>query len=467
MNEKLPDTHGLKRELKNRHIQLIAIGGAIGTGLFYGSASTIQTAGPGILLSYAIVGLLVIFVLRALGEMTVEDPAPGSFSYYAYKYLGDYAGFFTGWNYWFNYTICNIAELTVMGIYIQFWFPGVPLWATAIAVMAIFGTVNLMNVKAFGEFEFWFALIKVVTIVSMIFFGLFIIVFGLGEGQGITIANLWANGGFLPFGGKGLLLSLAVVTFAFGGVEMAGLAAAETKDPVKQIPKAIKSIGWRLAIFYLGAIFIILVMQPWDQIGMGQSPFVQVFSLIGLASAASIMNAVILTATLSGFNSAIYSQGRMLHGLAVQGNAPKIFARVPKNGSPVAGILVTIGTTAIGVAWMFVYPSDLFFIYILSIAALSGMVNWMMILLAQYKARKAMDAEAVAKLRFKMPGYPYTTIITFICFVIIMLAMLYVPENRVSFYIYPVFIAITLILYKVFAKKKINQKEDINEEKIS
>lgn len=438
----------LHRGLKNRHIQMIALGGAIGTGLFYGSATTIQLVGPAIIVSYLLGGTAIFFIVRALGEMCVDQPVAGAFSYFAYKYLGDFPGFFSGWNYWFNYIAVSMAELTVVGVYINFWYPNVPQWVTALAFLVIITLINLINVEAFGEFEFWFALIKVVAILAMIAFGLVMIFFGLGEQGAVGFSNLWAHGGFLPNGVWGLLLSLVIVMFSFGGVELIGITAAEADDPKRSIPKAINQVVWRILIFYIGALTILMILYPWDQIGTSGSPFVEIFSAIGIPAAAHILNFVVLTAALSVYNSGIYSNGRMLHGLALQGNAPRFLTKVSRNGIPINGVFASSAVTLIAVILNFLVPGKVF-LYLISIATIAGIFNWAMILVTQLRFRKV-EAEKGREdqLQFKMPLYPISNYIALAFLAMVVVLMAYIPDMVYSLYIGPIWIIILYIGYK-------------------
>lgn len=291
-------TGPLQRGLKNRHIQLIALGGAIGTGLFLGSAGVLKSAGPSMILGYAIGGFIAFLIMRQLGEMIVEEPVAGSFSHFAHKYWGGYAGFLSGWNYWVLYVLVGMAELTAVGKYVQFWWPDVPTWATAAAFFVLINLINLSNVKAFGETEFWFAIIKVAAIIGMILLGLFLLVSGQG-GEQASISNLWSHGGFFPNGFSGMVLALAIIMFSFGGLELVGITAAEAADPKTVIPKAINQVVYRILIFYIGALTVLLALYPWDALlqtlgaagdPYSGSPFVQIFSLIGSDTAAHLLN---------------------------------------------------------------------------------------------------------------------------------------------------------------------------------
>ncbi|EBF2381888.1 amino acid permease, partial [Salmonella enterica] len=259
--------HGeqLKRGLKNRHIQLIALGGAIGTGLFLGSASVIQSAGPGIILGYAIAGFIAFLIMRQLGEMVVEEPVAGSFSHFAYKYWGGFAGFASGWNYWVLYVLVAMAELTAVGKYIQFWYPEIPTWASAAAFFVIINAINLTNVKVFGEMEFWFAIIKVIAVIAMILFGAWLL-FSDTAGPQATVRNLWEQGGFLPHGWTGLVMMMAIIMFSFGGLELVGITAAEADNPEQSIPKATNQVIYRILIFYIGSLAVLLSLLPWTRV---------------------------------------------------------------------------------------------------------------------------------------------------------------------------------------------------------
>ncbi|CDL28681.1 Proline-specific permease proY [Escherichia coli ISC7] len=306
----------------------MALGSAIGTGLFYGSADAIKMAGPSVLLAYIIGGIAAYIIMRALGEMSVHNPAASSFSRYAQENLGPLAGYITGWTYCFEILIVAIADVTAFGIYMGVWFPTVPHWIWVLSVVLIICAVNLMSVKVFGELEFWFSFFKVATIIIMIVAGFGIIIWGIGNGgQPTGIHNLWSNGGFFSNGWLGMVMSLQMVMFAYGGIEIIGITAGEAKDPEKSIPRAINSVPMRILVFYVGTLFVIMSIYPWNQVGTAGSPFVLTFQHMGITFAASILNFVVLTASLSAINSDVFGVGRMLHGMAEQGSAPKIFSK--------------------------------------------------------------------------------------------------------------------------------------------
>ena len=349
----------LKRGLKNRHIQLIALGGAIGTGLFLGIAQTIKMAGPAVLLGYALGGLIAFLIMRQLGEMVAEEPVSGSFSHFAYKYWGDFPGFLSGWNYWVLYVLVGMAELSAVGIYVQYWWPELPTWVSALAFFLVINAINLTNVKFFGEMEFWFALIKVVAIIGMILFGGWLLLSGQG-GEQAKVSNLWALGGFMPNGWHGVIMSLAIIMFSFGGLELVGITAAEADNPRKSIPQAVNQVIYRILIFYIGALAVLLSLFPWSQLAEGGSPFVLIFSALGESGTANILNIVVLTAALSVYNSGVYCNSRMLHGLAQQGNAPRILGKVDKRGVPVPAIMLSALVTLLCVVINYLLPGKAF-----------------------------------------------------------------------------------------------------------
>ena len=444
-----PAPAGLRRSLRNRHIQMIALGGAIGTGLFYGSAESIGQAGPAILLCYIVGGAIIFLVMRALGEMSVDTPTSGAFSFYAYKNWSPRAGFISGWNYWFNYIAVSMAELTVVGKYIQFWLPGVPQWVTAAVCLVAITAINLISVKAYGESEFWFAIVKVVAIIAMIVLGLVIILTGFGNGgHPIGFSNLWKNGGFFPMGVTGMLMGLVVVMFSFGGVELIGIAAGETDDPKKTIPKAITQVVYRILIFYVGAVFVMLCLFPWNQLGTSESPFVTIFDKIGITGAANILNLVVLTAAASAYNSGLYSNGRMLYSLARQHNAPRALMKVNRFGSPWVGVLVSSAVTAVAVVLTFLFP-DTVFLYVMSIALMAAMTNWVMVVYTDVKFRQRIGPEGAAKLAYRMPGNPWTNYATLAFLGFVMVLMAFTPDYRIALPIGAVWIAGLLCAYSL------------------
>ena len=393
--------HGdqLKRGLKNRHIQLIALGGAIGTGLFLGSASVIQSAGPGIILGYAIAGFIAFLIMRQLGEMVVEEPVAGSFSHFAYKYWGGFAGFSSGWNYWVLYVLVAMAELTAVGKYIQFWYPEIPTWVSAAAFFVLINAINLTNVKVFGEMEFWFAIIKVIAVVAMILFGGWLLFSGNGGPQA-SVSNLWDQGGFLPHGFTGLVMMMAIIMFSFGGLELVGITAAEADNPEQSIPKATNQVIYRILIFYVGSLAVLLSLMPWTRVTADTSPFVLIFHELGDTFVANALNIVVLTAALSVYNSCVYCNSRMLFGLAQQ----------------------------------------------MALVVSALVINWAMISLAHMKFRKAKQQQGVTT-RFPALLYPLGNWVCLIFMAAVLVIMLMTPGMAISVYLIPVWIAILGIGY--------------------
>ncbi|MBO3277132.1 amino acid permease [Pseudomonas schmalbachii] len=448
----------LKRGLKNRHIQLIALGGAIGTGLFLGSAGVLQSAGPSMILGYAIGGLIAFLIMRQLGEMIVEEPVAGSFSHFAHKYWGGFAGFMSGWNYWVLYILVGMSELTAVGKYIHFWWPDVPTWVTAAVFFVLINAINLFNVKAFGETEFWFAIIKVVAIIGMIVLGIFLLVSGKGGPQA-SVSNLWAHGGFFPHGITGLVMVLAIIMFSFGGLELVGITAAEAAEPKKVIPKAINQVIYRILIFYIGALAVLLSLYPWDKLleTMGASgdpysgsPFVQIFSLIGSDAAANVLNFVVLTAALSVYNSCVYCNSRMLYGLAEQGDAPRAFAKVDDRGVPLLAIGVSALITLACVLVNYLIPARALEL-LMSLVVAALVINWAMISLAHLKFRKVKQAEGVTP-AFRSLWFPFSNYLCLAFVVFILGTMLMIPGIDVSVYAIPVWIVFMAICYFLFKR---------------
>ncbi|WP_413527853.1 aromatic amino acid transporter AroP [Rahnella inusitata] len=440
--------HGdeLKRGLKNRHIQLIALGGAVGTGLFLGSASVIQSAGPGIILGYAIAGFIAFLIMRQLGEMVVAEPVAGSFSHFAYKYWGGFAGFASGWNYWVLYVLVAMAELTAVGKYIQFWYPEIPTWASAAVFFVLINAINLTNVKVFGEMEFWFAIIKVVAVVAMILFGGWLL-FSDTAGPQATVRNLWEQGGFLPHGMTGLVMMMAIIMFSFGGLELVGITAAEADNPEISIPKATNQVIYRILIFYVGSLAVLLSLMPWTRVGPDTSPFVLIFHDLGDALVANALNVVILTAALSVYNSCVYCNSRMLFGLAQQGNAPKALLNVDKRGVPVASIMVSAATTALCVLINYLMPGEAFGL-LMALVVSALVINWAMISLAHMKFRQAMRREGIDT-KFKALLYPVGNYICLLFMAAILVIMAITPGMAISVWLIPVWLVILGLGYWV------------------
>ena len=423
-------TQHLQRRLTPRHITFMALGMAIGAGLFLGSANAINLAGPSVLFAYMVGGAMIFVIMRALGEMAVHDPVAGSFSTYAHRYLGPFAGYLTGWNYWILMVGVGMAESTAVGIYMKQWFPDLPQWIWVFGSVAMIGGLNLMAVKVYGEMEFWFTLIKVVTVVLMILGGAGMIWMGWGNGgQPVGLANLWSHGGWFPNGVTGMVLALPVVVFAFGGIETIGMAAGEAAQPERTIPRAVNSVLWRILIFYVGALFVIMAIYPWNQLGTQGSPFVTTFAKLGIPQAAGLINFVVITAALSGFNSTTFSGSRMLYSLSTKGQAPAFLDKVSAHGVPVRGVLVTLVCLVFGVLLNYLVPERIFAM-MMSILAFNTVWTWAMVLIAHFSFRRRHGATA-----FALRAWPASSVVCllFLGFVLFMLG--YSPDTRVALYV--------------------------------
>ncbi|PAW40481.1 amino acid permease [Bacillus thuringiensis] len=439
----------LKRGLEARHIQMIALGGTIGVGLFMGSASTIKWTGPSVMLAYAIAGIFIFFIMRAMGEMLYMEPSTGSFATFGHKYIHPLAGYMTAWSNWFQWVIVGMSEIIAVGAYMQYWFPDLPAWIPGIIAMVILGAANLISVKSFGEFEFWFAMIKIVTILLMIIAGFGLICFGIGNGgEAIGISNLWSNGGFFTGGFSGFFFALSLVVGAYQGVELIGITAGEAKNPKKTLTRAIQSTIWRILIFYIGAIFVIVTVYPWDQLSTIGSPFVATFAKVGITAAAGLINFVVITAAMSGCNSGIYSAGRMLYTLGVNGQAPKYFTKLSGNGVPLFGTVGVIIGLAVGVVLSYIAPKNLF-VYVYSASVLPGMVPWFVILISQINFRKEKGAE-MKDHPFKMPFAPVTNYLTIAFLIMVLIGMWFNDDTRISLVVGIIFLAIVTISFYAF-----------------
>ncbi|WP_318373965.1 phenylalanine transporter [Enterobacter sp.] len=441
----------LQRGLKNRHIQLIALGGAIGTGLFLGIGPAIQMAGPAVLLGYALAGVIAFLIMRQLGEMVVEEPVSGSFSHFAYKYWGPFAGFLSGWNYWVMFVLVGMAELTAAGIYMQYWLPDVPTWVWAATFFILINAVNLVNVRLYGEMEFWFALIKVLAIIAMIGFGLWLLFSGSG-GERAGIDNLWQHGGFLATGWHGLILSLAVIMFSFGGLELIGITAAEASSPETTIPKAVNQVVYRILLFYIGSLVVLLALYPWVDVKANSSPFVMIFHDMNSNIVASALNFIILVASLSVFNSGVYSNSRMLFGLSVQGNAPAFLTRVNKRGVPVNSLFLSAAITSLVILVNYLLPQEAFGL-LMALVVATLLLNWLMICLAHLKFRAAMRRKG-RDTQFKALFYPASNYLC-IAFLLMILGLMCTMESmRTSAILLPVWILFLFVAFKVMRRPK-------------
>lgn len=456
----MSENENLSRGLKNRHVQLLAIGGAIGTGLFLGSGRSISLAGPSILFAYAITGTVCFFIMRALGELLLSNLNYHSFVDFVHDYLGNGSAFITGWTYWFCWISLAMADLTAAGLYIQYWFPNIAQWVPSLIVLIVLIVLLIMNlttVKLFGEMEFWFALIKIVAILALIIIGTFMIIKGFSTDAGTSsFTNLWNNGGWLPNGIKGFVLSFQMVVFAFTGIELVGLTAGETENPEHVIPKAINNIPIRIIIFYIGALIVIMSIYPWNSINPDKSPFVQVFSAVGITAAASIVNFVVLTSAASACNSGIFSTSRMVYSLAKENNAPESMKKLTPNQVPSNAIIFSAAVIFISVILNYIMPEGVF-VLITSISTFCFIFIWAIIVICHLRYRKT-NPELASRSKFKMPLYPIANyiILAFLIFVIGILALN--KETRVALFVTPVWFIMLGGIYNILKLKTKNEE---------
>ncbi len=437
----------LKRGLTLRHIRFIALGSAIGTGLFLGSADAIQFAGPSVLLAYIVGGAAVFMVMRAMGEMAMVHPVPGSFSEYASEYLGRWAGFVTGWSFAFEMALVAVADVTAFSLYMRFWFPDTPSWIWIVSVVAIIMAINLTKVKVYGEVEFWLTLIKVGAIVAMIVGGLALIVFGIQLHQEVepSVTNLWEQGGFFPNGFSGFLACFTVVMFAFGGVENIGITAGEAEDPEKSIPGAINTVPVRILLFYVLTMGVIMSLYPWGNIGDEGSPFVQIFSGLGIPAAAHILNVVVLTAAVSAINSDIYGAGRMLYGLAQRGLAPRSFNRVSSRGTPTMTVAAMGMVLVVGVLVNHFFENA--FLYIATLVTFATVLVWVMILVTHLAMRRRRKAQGVGPSQFPTPLWPVASWLALAFMIGVVVLLGFFEDTRMSLVIGAVWLVFLAVAY--------------------
>lgn len=457
---------GLQRGLEARHIELIALGGTIGVGLFMGSASTLKWAGPSVLLAYIIAGIFVFFIMRSMGEMLYVEPVTGSFASFGYKYLSPFWGCLTAWGYWFMWVAVGISEITAIGVYAGYWFPDIPQWIFALIAVASVALANLAAVRLYGELEFWFAMIKVTTIVVMILIGLSLIFFGIGNNfEPIGLGNLIEHGGFFAGGWKGFLFALCIVVASYQGVELVGITAGEAKNPQVTLKKAINNILWRILIFYVGAIFIVVTLFPWTEVGQQGSPFVLTFAKVGIVSAAAVINFVVLTAALSGCNSGMYSGGRMLYALAHNKQLPQSLLKLTRSGVPARCVGFTILCLLAGSSLNYIIPNpENVFVYVYSASVLPGMVPWIVILTSQLRFRQQ-NKDKLAEHPFKSILFPWVNYATLLFLACVIIGMAINPDTRLSLIVGAIFLLAVSALY--FLIRAINRggSQSINHSK--
>lgn len=425
---------GYHKTLGPRQIQMIAIGGAIGTGLFLGAGGRLETSGPSLVLVFAICGFFAFLILRALGELVLHRPSSGSFVSYAREFYGEKVAYTAGWLYFLNWAFTSIVDVTAIALYVKFWAPYwqplqvIPQWAIALIALVVVLSLNLVSVKVFGEMEFWFALIKVTALVVFLVVGTIFLIFVGRTDVGPTGFSVIAeNGGFFPMGPWAPLVAISGVVFAYAAIELVGIAAGETKEPRKVMPKAVNTVIFRIAVFYVGSVLLLSLLLPYDVYSADESPFVTFFSHIGSPEAgaisASVMNFVVLTAALSSLNAGLYSTGRILRSMAVNGSAPRFTERMSRNGVPFGGILLTAVITLLGVGLNAVAPSQAFNI-VLEVSAIGIIGGWTTIILCQMKLHRQSRLGLVTRPSFRLFGAPFTAWLTlaFLAFVLVTMA---------------------------------------------
>jgi L-asparagine permease len=423
------EQEGYKQSLNRRQVQMIAIGGAIGTGLFLGSASRLHGTGPALLFSYAFVGVIAFFLMRALGELVLHRPTSGAFVSYMREFYGEAGAYITGWMYWLNWALTGIAELSAVALYVQFWWPTMPAWATVLIALVVVLIINLLSAKAFGEFEFWASILKVTAIVAFLIVGIVVVVgrFNIGDHQA-GFENLWSNpGGFWPstgdFAWYGPILVMSGVVFAYAAIEMVGVAAGEMVDARREVPKAVNAVIFRIGVFYCGSILLLVCMLPTSEYTAGTSPFVTVFERLGLPWMGAMIQGILIVAAMSSLNSGLYSTGRVLRSLAISKQAPKFTLKMSASGVPWAGIVFTSVVYVFGAVLNAVEPDA--FEIALEAAAIGVVFTWSTIFLCQIRLRQLTDRGVIPASSFPMPGSPWTSIVglAFLAFVIIGMAI--------------------------------------------
>ena len=441
----------LQRELNNRHIQLIAIGGAIGTGLFLGSGQTISLTGPSLLFTYMLIGIVLFAFMRALGELLLSNSKFNSFVDIANEYLGPFGGFVIGWTYWVCWIVSSMSDLTAMGQYFAYWYPQVPHWLTVLFIVLLLISFNLLGARLFGELEFWFSIIKVVTIITMVIVGLVLIFLSFKTEYGhASFGNLIHHGGMFPHGAAGFLMSFQIAVYSFIGIELIGVTAGETKNPEKTIPKAINNVPMRILLFYIGGLLVIMSVIPWFKVDPDSSPFVKLFTLIGVPFAAGIVNFVVLTAAASATNSGIYSNSRILFGLAKQGLGPKVLTKTNSNGVPYLSMLVSSITLLIAALLNFIFPDAIkLFIYVTTLSTVLFLVVWGMIIVS-YIAYVKKNPEQHQSSAFKLWGGKIIAYIVLSFFIFIFILLFFSKDTRVAIFISPLWFIFLFFYYKKY-----------------
>ncbi|MGC9537221.1 amino acid permease [Streptomyces sp. UG1] len=453
---------GYSKDLKARHVNMIAIGGAIGTGLFLGAGGRLHDAGPALAIAYLVCGIFAFFVVRALGELVLYRPSSGSFVSYAREFLGEKGAYVAGWMYFLNWSTTGIADITAIALYTHYWsmFTSIPQWTLALIALAVVLAVNLISVKIFGEMEFWFAIIKVATLVGFMFVGVFLLATRHevgGRTPGLSVIT--DNGGVFPHGLMPVVLVMQGVIFAYAALELVGVAAGETAQPEKVVPRAVNSIMWRVGLFYVGSVVLLALLLPGSVYSADQSPFVTVLSKIGVPAAGDVMNLVVLTAAMSSLNSGLYSTGRILRSMAMAGSAPRFTARMNRSQVPYGGILLTCAVCVLGVGLNYLVPGQAFEI-VLNVASLGIISTWVIIMVCHLIFVRRARAGLVTRPSFRLPGSPVTEITT-IAFLLACLAMMWNdPEvGRKTLLLIPA-IAVLLVGGWYAIRRRVTKAED-------
>ncbi|MDR4950439.1 amino acid permease [Neobacillus cucumis] len=452
----------LKKELKIRHITMISLGGIIGAGLFVGSGSLINSAGPASIFSYVFAGLLVVLVMRMLGEMSIVNPTSGSFSTYAREALGPWAGYTVGWLYWFFWVIVIAVEAIGGSNIIQYWFPSLPSWSVSLALTVLLTLTNLYSVKSYGEFEYWFSLIKVVGIVLFLILG-GAIIFGLIPGvHSPGTSNLLHRGGFIPNGFSSIFVGIALVMFSFMGSEIVAIAAGETAYPEKAITVATNSVIYRIIVFYLGSILVLVTILPWDSHTLLKNPFVSVLNVLHIPAAAEIMNFIVLTAVLSCLNSGLYTSSRMLFAMAENGDAPRVFSKVNKKGVPLYAILGCTVVSFISVIFNYLSP-DKIFLFLVNASGGVALLVYLVIAFAQLRLRRKYEKENPETLKIKMWLFPYLTYATIFVITIVLIMQAFIDSLRSQFFL--TILSAIFIIGSFFVRKNKRSTDLLSAEK--
>jgi AAT family amino acid transporter len=449
--ERVQQTDRASHHLKNRHLRMMALGGAIGAGIFLGSGAAIKQAGPALLIAYLLGGAMVYLVMRALGELTLADPLLGSFAAYATRYIGPLAGFITAWSFWLGFLLVGVAEITGIGLLVHRWYPDVPQWLPALCATLLLFAINMRAIRSFGESEYWLAMIKVVMILAVLLCGLAILIFKIGDvGAHAQVANLWQYGGILPRGFPGLLAALPLVIFSFGGTEVIGLAAAETDRPEETLPRAINGVFFRIMLFYVGSLAIVMMLYPWNSINPKESPFVLVLNQAGFAAAAGTITFVAISAFFSSSNTALYGSSRMLHSLAASGNAPARLQVLNKQNIPYLSVTLSGAVLMVGVGLNYLVP-DKIFGYLFSATAWIILWIWTSIMLCHFNYWRALSKDAAPRVSFRLPSAPYTNWAVILAIGVIAVLIAKNGTTRITFYVLAVWLGVLITAH--YAKR--------------